>query len=105
MGANGTFQTVNLTTSSGNITAANSVIATVGVGTNPYFVALNPSGTYAYVANESSATVSVMKPSTNTVAATISVGSDTQFEIAVNPAGTYAYVVNYGSNTVSVMNL
>ena len=48
-------------------------------------------------------TVSVINTSTNTVTATVTVGTS-PIGVAINPAGTYAYVTNEGDNTVSVIN-
>ncbi|MFD5430138.1 YncE family protein, partial [Streptomyces sp. NPDC127084] len=62
-----------------------------------------PPGTYAYVANSESNTVSVIDTATNTVSATIDVGSF-PIGVAVSPDGTRAYVVNGFSDTVSVID-
>ena len=56
----------------------------------------------AYITNEGSNTVSVIATATNTVAATIAVGTD-PFGVAVSPDGSTVYVANAGSNTVSVI--
>jgi YVTN family beta-propeller protein len=53
---------------------------------------------FAYVVNQTDATVSVIDTATNTVVATVPVGSNPQ-SVAVTPDGTYAYVVNSASNT------
>ena len=58
---------------------------------------------FAYIPNEGSGTVSVIDTATNTVVATVVVGSGPD-GVAVNPAGTRVYVTNEGSNTVSVIN-
>ena len=78
--------------------------ASINVGSTSGGVAINPLGTYAYVANYGGTTVSVINTSTNTVSATIPVGSE-PLGVALNPSGTYAYVANQGSSTVSVINL
>ncbi|MFN2607087.1 MAG: beta-propeller fold lactonase family protein [Acidimicrobiales bacterium] len=57
----------------------------------------------AYVANANSNTVSVIDTATNTVVATVAVGSF-PIAVAVNPAGTRAYVANANSNDVSVID-
>ena len=62
-----------------------------------------PAGPYAYVANSDDNTVSVIDTATNTVTATVPVGSG-PFAVAVNPQGTKAYVVNFFSNNVSVID-
>jgi YVTN family beta-propeller protein len=56
----------------------------------------------AYITNEGSnpPTVSVIDTATNTVTATIAVGSN-PLGVAMTPDGSKAYVANAGSNTVS----
>jgi YVTN family beta-propeller protein len=49
-------------------TANNTVVTTITVGANPWGVAVNQAGSVAYVTNSNSATVSVIKTSTNTAA-------------------------------------
>ena len=51
----------------------------------------------------SNGTVSVIDTATNTVTATVDVGT-APFGVAVNPDGTKVYVANYGSDTVSVID-
>jgi YVTN family beta-propeller protein len=51
------------------------VVATVPVGTAAESVAVTPDGKHVYVANKSSNNVSVIRTATNTVVATIPVGS------------------------------
>jgi YVTN family beta-propeller protein len=63
------------------------------------------SGGDIYVANGGSSNVSVIDPSTNTVVATLDVGT-VPSGVAVGPTGPDAgdiYVANFGSNTVSVI--
>jgi YVTN family beta-propeller protein len=74
------------------VAAASPVTATIPVGTNPTAIAINPAGTFAYVLNVNSPSVSKIDLATNTVDATISGVGGTA--IAINPLGTYAYVVN-----------
>ena len=83
-------------------TSSNTVVATVGVGDNPYGVALTPDGSHAYVDNYSDNTVSVIATSSNAVIATVAVGNSPN-GIAITPDGTRAYVANSGDNTVSVI--
>ncbi len=52
-------------------TATDTVTATIGVGSSPYGVAVNPAGTLAYVTNNGDGTVSVLSTSSDTVTATI----------------------------------
>ncbi len=79
------------------------VINTIPVGSGPQGVAINPSGTLAYVTNYGSDTVNVINVATNTVINTITVGTN-PYGVAFNPQGTIAYVVNDGSDTVSVLS-
>jgi YVTN family beta-propeller protein len=55
-------------------TATNTVVATVPAS-GPVGVAVNPAGTFAYVANQNNGTVSVINTATNTVVATVPVGT------------------------------
>ncbi len=81
------------------------VAATVVVGTCPAGVAITPDGKHAYVANQTSGTVSVIDAATNTVVATIPFVSNTDSPIgvAITPDGKYAYVTKGNPNTVSVI--
>ena len=87
--------------------ATNAVTATIGVGNDPYGVAVSPTGPEAgdvFVANLNDDTVSVINPATDTVS-TIPVGSEPP-GVAASPTGPEAgtiYVTNYGSGTVSVI--
>ena len=58
---------------------------------------------WAYVVNHGSGSVSVINTATNTVTATIKIGSDPELE-AMTPNGKRLYVANGGSDTVSVIN-
>jgi large repetitive protein len=82
---------------------AQSVTATIFVGSNPQGVAVNPVTNQIYVGNQSSNTVSVIDAATNTVTATIPVGSNPH-GVAVNQPTGLIYVANGGSNTVSVID-
>jgi YVTN family beta-propeller protein len=62
-----------------------------------------PTQRLLYVANLRGNTVSAVDPSTNTVVATIPVGSFPE-GVAVSPDGNQAYVTNNGSSTVSVID-
>ncbi|MGP8259549.1 MAG: MBG domain-containing protein [Acidobacteriaceae bacterium] len=84
--------------------ANNTVVTTITGFDQPLGVAVNPAGTYAYVANVGNNNVSVIDLASNTVTGTVSVGNS-PFGVAVNPSGTYAYVANHGDNTVSVISL
>ncbi|MCX9026096.1 MAG: PGF-pre-PGF domain-containing protein [Candidatus Methanoperedens sp.] len=58
---------------------------------------------FAYITNGGSSNVSVIDTATNTVVASVPVGS-LPGGVAVNPAGTLVYVANRGSGTVSVID-
>src|SRR6202795_2935687 len=58
---------------------------------------------FAYVSNTGSANVSVIDTASNTVVATVSVGTNPA-GVAANPTGTRVYVANQSSNTVSVID-
>ena len=89
-----------------NAAAANTVVATVSVGSNPKTVAVTPNGRYVYVAVAGTNSVSVIDTASNTVTATIG-GFDIPQGVAITPDGLYVYVSNYGGfgsgNTVSVI--
>ena len=53
-----------------------SVVATITVGSGPLVVAVTPDGKHAYVTNFISSNVSVIDTASNTVAATVPVGSN-----------------------------
>src|SRR5260221_12611304 len=59
--------------------------------------------TFAYVTNIFANTVSVIDTASNTVVATVAVGSG-PFGVAITPDGTRAYVANENSNSVSVID-
>jgi YVTN family beta-propeller protein len=89
-----------------------SVSATVAVGTDPQGVAVDPSTDKIYVVNKIPGTVSVINGATNTVTATIVVGSlgciltsdCNPIGVAVDPSTHKVYVTNSDDATVSVIN-
>ena len=82
---------------------ANSVIATVPVGTRPVGIAYDPNNGNVYVANGTAASVSVVSGSTNTVVATIPVGVGPR-AITFDPSNSDLYVANRVDGTVSVID-
>ena len=84
-------------------TVTNKVVATVPVGSGPFGVAVNPSGTRVYVGNLTLNRISVIDTGTNTVSATVAVGGS-PLGVAVNPSGTRVYVTTLFSNNVSVID-
>ena len=84
--------------------ATNKVDATIIVGDEPEGIAINPAGTFAYIADRKSGTISRINLATNKLDTTIKVGDDPRY-VRINPTGTFAYVTNRRSNTVSKINL
>ncbi|MGI5184730.1 putative Ig domain-containing protein [Dactylosporangium sp. CA-152071] len=74
------------------------------MGINPLGVAITPDGSKVLVSNRGAATLSVIATSTNTVTATVPVGS-TPYGVAISASGTTAYVACAGAGSVSVVNL
>ncbi len=80
----------------------------IPVGDQPVAIVLHPSGTFGYVANFNSGTVSVLdvdpdSPAFNTVVGTIVVGTN-PIDVAVAPDGDRLAVANAGSNDVSLVD-
>ncbi len=75
----------------------------VGTNDNPFGVAVNVVTGQVYVAHANGNTVSVIDGATNTVAATVNVGSE-PIAVAVNQVTGRVYVANNCSNTVSVID-
>lgn len=76
---------------------------TIAVGDAPAGLALNPTGTLAYVANSGSNSVSVVDTDTWETAATIGVGGGPG-RVALDADRGLAYVTNYTSHSVSVID-
>jgi len=84
--------------------AAAGVLAVFGLSAGmPSSLSAAAAGSRAYVTNNTDNTVSVIDTATNTVTATIAVGS-LPYGVAVSPDGSHAYVTNYGGGTVSVID-
>ena len=79
------------------------MVATVGVGTCPYGVAITPDGTRAYVTNFCSNSVSVIDTRATRWLPRSGLGRVSR-GVAITPDGTRAYVTNPGSNSVSVID-
>jgi YVTN family beta-propeller protein len=84
-------------------TTTNTVSATVGVGTDPFSLAITPDGTKVYVGNNSGDSVSVIDTNTNVVSATVP-AVDSPNEIAITPDGTRAYVTNALTGSITVID-
>lgn len=87
---------------SGSTQSTTRGVSTVHVGRAPDAVAISPDQRWAYVANQSSDSISVVQRSTSSVVATIKVGSEPS-SVVFAPGGSLAYVLNYGDHTVSVI--
>jgi len=93
--------------------AGQTLLATVSVGQQAYYLAANAATNKIYVANycgsdpgcgsQSPGTVTVINGLTNTVDATITVGGGPGF-LLINPVTNKVYVVNHRSNSISVIN-
>src|SRR5579862_3343421 len=81
---------------------AQTVAATVAVGTQPFAVAVNPVTNQIYVVNYGGNSVTVIDGATNTTT-TLAVGSN-PVGVAVNPITNQIYVTNYYSSSVTVIN-
>jgi len=79
------------------------VIATIGVGQRPIYVAADQKTNRIYVSNQSDDTVSVIDGATNQVLTTVGVGRDPN-GIAVNPKTNTIYLANLSGGSVSIIN-
>src|SRR5271170_8228471 len=75
---------------------AQTVTATINVGSYPIPLALNPSTNQVYVVNEMSGNVTVIDGASKAATATLNVGASPS-DVAVNPATDLIYVSNSGS--------
>ena len=107
LAGNVSMYTINATT--GALTS----IGTVAAGTifgepNPIAMAVDPTGSFAYVANSGSNDVSMYSINTTTGILTpvgLIVAGTTPLSVAVDPTGKFAYVTNSGSNDVSMYTI
>jgi len=90
----------NLTVING---ASNTLIGTVGAGSNPNAVVVNPATNLVYVANRSSNNVTVVNGANNGVVATVGTGTN-PVSLAVDTATNMVYAANSGSNNLTVIN-
>jgi YVTN family beta-propeller protein len=82
---------------------ANTKVAEIPVGKEPWCVAITPDDAKAYVTNMASGTVSVINTFSKQVIDTIQVGTE-PFGCALTPDGNDLFVANQSSGTVSVIN-
>ena len=84
---------------------ADSVIATITVGTGPYGAIFNPITGHVYTADIASSTVSVIDTASNSVLTTIHLPNNyTPRELALDSKRNYIYTANIFSNTLSVID-
>jgi YVTN family beta-propeller protein len=84
---------------------ADSVIATITVGTGPYDAIFNPITGHVYTADIASSTVSVIDTASNSVLTTIHLPNNyTPRELALDTKRNYIYTANIFSNTLSVID-
>ena len=90
--------------------ATNTVVATIGVGPEPFGVALDPGGKHLYVTNRGSwtgssgaNTVSVIDTASNAVVTTLPPAGERPFGLAAT--NTNVYVAHNGSDFVSVIDI
>ena len=80
----------------------------MATGTNPFYIAIAPSGGFLYVANVLDNTVSVFSINPANGALTLVDTTPTgtaPVTVLVNPAGTFAYVVSAVDNSVSAYGI
>jgi YVTN family beta-propeller protein len=105
-GASVTVLDISALTPNTTVSAATVTLASPTVGNNPVGVAIHPDGTYVYVANSGSNSVSVIDTSTNTVSGVAITVGTSPMGIAVGKVGTAVkvFVANSGSDTVSIID-
>ena len=79
------------------------VVRKIPVGVEPFGIAFSPDGSYAYVANAKSSTVSVIHTRRGLVTQEIRVSGKLPVWLAVSQDGSYIYVTNEGTHDVSVL--
>lgn len=84
---------------------ADSVIATITVGTGPYGAIFNPITGHVYTADIASSTASVIDTASNSILATIHLPNGyTPRELALDTKRNYIYTANVYSNTLSIID-
>jgi YVTN family beta-propeller protein len=87
-------------------TALGAEVASIPVGTDPEWIALNADGSKAYVTNRGDGTVSIIafNGTTWSVNGTITVGTE-PFFVTVDKISNKAIVTNHGSDTVTIIDM
>lgn len=105
-GAGGANISMKTMSASGVLTAT----STASAGTNPYAIAMHPSGNFLYVANMGSNNVSGFSINASTGALAALAGSPFSAStspqaIAMDPLGRFLYVLNTGANSISAYTI
>jgi YVTN family beta-propeller protein len=106
LAGNVSMYTINATT--GALTSIGTVAAGTIFEPNPIAMGVDPTGSFAYVANSGSNDVSMYSINTTTGILTpvgLIVAGTTPLSVAVDPTGKFAYVTNSGSNDVSMYTI
>ena len=89
-------------------TGALTSVGTVAAGTNPNYVAVDPTGRFVFVTNQSSATVQAYTINQTTGGLTsvgaVASGANPQ-QVEVEPTGRFVFVANMGVNTVQAYTI
>lgn len=92
---------------SGNVTVIDGVThatSTIGVGTAPAALTINPATNQIYAANRDSDNVTVIDGATHFATTITDPNADQPVALAVNPATNLVYVANAGSSNVTVID-
>jgi YVTN family beta-propeller protein len=84
------------------INTAAKTFKTIAVA-NPIGLAVTPTGAFLYVVSSGPGNVLAISTLTNSVVATIPVGTNIPIAVVISPDGSTAFVTNYNANTVSVI--
>ncbi len=85
--------------------ARGEVVRKIAVGGRPFGIAFSPDGSYCYIANGKSSTVSVVRTRPPLVEREIPVSGKLPFWLAISPDGSYIYLSNEGTHDLSVLAL
>ena len=101
----GTAMAFGINSTTGALTQVGSTVAT---GDTPQFIAVTPTGSFAYVANSAANTIGVYSiGGTGALTASgspVAAGTNPYY-IAIAPSGGFMYVANVLANTVSVFSI
>ncbi|EPX95205.1 40-residue YVTN family beta-propeller repeat-containing protein [Ralstonia sp. NT80] len=105
-GTTGTAMAFAINSSTGLLTQTGS---TVNAGNSPEFIAVNPAGSVAYVANSGDSTIGIYSITAGALAATpttVSTGANSGPNyIAISPSGGFLYETNVLTNNLNVFSI